>query len=235
MNCLEFRRLVLAAPRQITAEQEAHLERCARCAEFARSVAHDEAAIEQAMLVPVPEGLAARVLLRHGIRGPNRWSTLALAASLLVAVGVAFHFHEVTRQGDEIVSAQRSGVNQRAVAAISYVLEREPQLLTENRAGDPKVMHAALSKLGLSLPANIGSVRYLGKSVLSDGATGEHIVLQTPYGHVTLILMPEDFLASRLVVSDRNLQALAAPRRDGCYLLIADSAQTLERVEAMLL
>jgi len=235
MNCLEFRRLVLIRPRQITAEQQAHLERCARCAEFAQSVAHDEAAIEQAMLVPVPEGLAERVLLRHRIRGPNRWSTLALAASLLVAVGVAFYFHEAPRQGDEIVSAQRSGVNQRAVAAISYVLDREPQLLTENRAGDPKVMHAALSKLGLSLPANIGSVRYLGKSVLSDGATGEHIVLQTPYGHVTLILMPEDFLASRLVVSDRNLQALAAPRRDGCYLLIADSAQTLERVEAMLL
>ena len=216
------------------AEQEAHLERCARCAEFAQSVAHDEAAIEQAMLVPVPEGLAARVLLRHGIRGPNRWSTLALAASLLVAVGVAFYFHEAPGPGDEIVSAQRSGANQRAVAAISYVLDREPQLLTENRAGDPKVMHAALSKLGLSLPANIGSVRYLGNSVLPDGSRGEHVVLQTPYGHVTLILMPDQFLASRVAVSDRNRQAIVAPRRDGCYILIADSSQTLKRVEAML-
>ena len=235
MNCLEFRRLVLIRPRQITAEQQAHLERCARCAEFAQSVAHDEAAIEQAMLVPVPEGLAARVLLRHRIRGPNRWSTLALAASLLVAVGVAFYFHEAPRRGDEIVSAQLPGANQHAVAAISYVLHREPRLLKENRAGDPKVMHAALSKLGLSLPANLGSVRYLGKSMLPDGTTGEHIVLQTPYGHVTLFLMPEVFLASRVVVSDRNLQALVAPRRDGCYILIADSSQTLKRVEAMLI
>lgn len=243
MNCLEFRRLVLTGPRQITAGQAAHLECCARCAEFAQSVARDEAAIEQAMLVPVPEGLAARVLLRHRIRGPNRWSTLALAASLplalaaslFVAVGVAFHVNEVPGQGDEIVSAQLPGANQHAVAAISYVLDHEPQLLKENRAGDPKVMRAALSKLGLSLPANLGSVRYLGKSVLPDGTTGEHIVLQTPYGHVTLILLPDVFLASRVAVSDRNLQALVAPRRDGCYVLVADSSQTLERVEAMLL
>ena len=270
MNCLEFRRLLLVQPRNITSEHRAHMERCSRCAEFAESVANDEDALEQALLVPVPDGLADRVLLRHSIRSPNRvanddealkqallvpvpegltdrvllrhsmrspnrWSTLALAASLIIATGVGFYFYEVPRPGYEIVSAQRSGANQRAVAAISYVLDREPQLLTENRAGDPKVMHAALSKLGLSLPANIGGVRYLGKSVLSDGATGEHIVLQTPYGHVTLILMPEDFLASRLVVSDRNLQALAAPRRQGCYLLVADSAQTLKRVEAMLL
>jgi hypothetical protein len=174
-------------------------------------------------------------LLRHGIRGLNRWGTLALAASLLVAVGVAFYSLEAPRQDDQIVSAQLAGAKQHAVAAISYVLDHEPQLLKENRAGDPKVMRAALSELGLSLPANLGSVRYLGKSVLPDGTTGEHIVLQTPYGHVTLILMPDQFFASRVAVSDRNLQALVAPRRQGCYLLVADSAQTLKRVEAMLL
>ena len=244
MNCLEFRRWVLTAPRRITAGQQAHLECCARCAEFAQSVAHDEAAIEQAMLVPVPEGLAERVLLRHGIRGPSRWSTLALtaslpfalAASLLVAVGVAFYSHEAPRQSDEIVSAQLPGANQHAVAAISYVLDHEPRLLKENRARDPQVMRAALSELGLSLPANLGSVRYLGNGVLPDGSRGEHIVLQTPYGHVTLILMPDhQFFASRVTVSDRNLQALAASRRGGCYVLVADSAQTLKRVEEMLL
>jgi len=235
MNCLEFRRLVLIRPRQIAAEQQAHLEGCARCAEYAQRVARDEAAIEQAMLVPVPDGLAERILLRHKTHGPNRWGTLALAASLLVAVGVAFYSHEAPRQGDEIVSAQLAGASQHAMAAISYVLDHEPQLLKENRAGDPKVMRAALSELGLSLPANIGSVRYLGSSVLPDGSRGEHIVLQTPYGQVTLILMPDQFLASRVAVSDRNLQALVAPRRQGCYLLIADSTQTLERVEAMLL
>ncbi|MBI3054112.1 MAG: hypothetical protein HYY77_08740, partial [Betaproteobacteria bacterium] len=49
---------MLIRPRQITAGQQAHLKSSARCAEFAQSVAHDEAAIEQALLVPVPEGLA---------------------------------------------------------------------------------------------------------------------------------------------------------------------------------
>ncbi len=234
MNCLEFRRWVLIGPRQITAEQEAHIERCARCAEFAQSVARDEAAIEQAMLVPVPEGLAERVLLRHKIHSPNRWGMLALAASLLVAVGVAFHFHEAPRQGDEMASAQRLTANHPAVAAISYVLDHEPRLLKENRAGDPKVMRAALSKLGMTLPANIGSVRYLGKCPV-PGGTGEHVVLQTPFGHVTLILVPDQLFASRVVVSDRNMQAVVAPSRSGSYILIAESSSTLKRIEAMLM
>ena len=234
MNCLEFRRLLLAQPRQITSEQRAHMERCASCAEFARRVADDEEALEQAVLVPVPEGLAARVLLRHRLRSPNRWSTLALAASLVIAAGAGFYFYAIPPQPDEIVNAQRLGANHPAVAAISYVLDHEPQLLKENRTGDPEVMRAALAKLGLSLPGNIGSVRYLGKCPV-EGGTGEHVVLETPFGHATLILVPDRLFASRVVVSDRNLRALSAPSRSGSYILIADSAQTLKRVEAMLI
>ena len=234
MNCFQFRRLLLAEPRQITPEQKAHLAECGSCAQLVRGVEQLEERLAKAALVPVPEGLAERVLLRHKIRSPNRWGTLALAASLLVAVGVAFYFNEVPRQGDEIVSAERLTTNHPAVAAIFYVRDHEPQLLRENRSGDPAVMHAALSKLGLSLPANIGSVRYLGKCPV-PGGTGEHIVLQTPFGHVTLILVPDQLFASRVVVSDRNLRALAAPTRSGSYILVADSAVTLKRVEAMLM
>lgn len=256
MNCFQFRRLLLVEPRQLTPEQRAHRDECASCARLVRGVEQLEERLQKAALVPVPEGLAERVLLRHKIHSPNRWSTLALAervllghkihspnrwgmlalaASLLVAVGVAFHFHEAPRQSDEMVSAQRLGENQHAMAAISYVLDHEPQLLRENRTGDPKVMRAALSKLGLSLPANIGSVRYLGKGLLPDGSTGEHIVLQTLFGHVTLILMPDVFLASRVVASDRNMQAVVSPSRSGCYILIAESSSTLKRIEAMLM
>lgn len=234
MNCLEFRRLLFVQPRRVTSAQRAHMARCAACAEFARSIVEDDEALERALLVPVPEGLADRVLLRHGLRSPHRWRKLALAASLVIAVGTGLYFYEMSRQPDEIASAPQPGANLHALMAISYVLDREPRLLKENHTGDPKAMHAALSRLGLSLPPDLGNVRYLGTSVLPDGAAGEHIVLQTPYGHVTLMLMPEEFLASRVVVADRHLLALATPRRRGCFILIADSAQTLKRIEAML-
>ena len=211
------------------------MERCANCAAFAKGAAYDEAALEQALLVPVPEGLADRGLLRHKIHSPNRWNTLALAASLVIAAGVAFHFYEVPRQPDGIASAQRPGANQHAAAAISYVLDHEPQLLTENRAGDPKVMRAALSKLGLSLPASIGSVRYLGKCPVVGG-TGEHVVLQTPFGHVTLILVPDQLFASRVIVSDRYMTAVASPTHTGGgYILVSDSLASIRQVEKMLM
>ena len=234
MNCLEFRRLLFVQPRHVTSEQRTHIGRCAACAEFARSVADDENALEQALLVPIPEGLADRVLLRHGLRSSQRWRPLALAASLIIVAGAGLYIYEMPHQPDEIVSTQRLGTNHVAVAAISYVLDHEPQLLKENRNGDPQVMRSALLKLGLSLPANIGRVRYLGKCPV-EGGTGEHVVLETSLGHVTLILVPDRIFASRVAVSDRNLKAMAIPARSGGYILIADSAQTLKRVEAMLI
>ncbi len=235
MNCFQFRHLLLVEPRQLTPEQRAHRDECTSCAQLARSVEQIEERLQKAALVPVPEGLAERVLLRHKIPSPRRWNMLALAASLFIAVGVVFHFHEAPRRGDEMASAQHLGENQHAMAAISYVLDHEPQLLKENRAGDPQVMRAALTKLGMTLPANVDSVRYLGKGLLPDGSTGEHVVLQTPFGLVTLILMPDAFLVSRVVASYRSMQAVVVPSRGGCYALIAESSSTLKRIEAMLM
>ena len=233
MNCLEFRRLLLVQPRHMTFPQKEHMEQCAACSEFAKRIVDDEEALERMVLVPVPEGLAARILFRHKFSSPNRWNALALAASLVIAAGAGVYFYAMPPQPDEIVSAQRLG-NQHALVAISYVLDHEPQLIKENRAGDPRVMRTALAKLGLSLPANIGSVRYLGKCPV-DGGTGDHVVLETPFGHVTLILVPDRLFVSRIVVAERNLSAIAAPSHRGSYILIADSPQLLKSVEAMLI
>jgi hypothetical protein len=66
------------------------------------------------------------------------------------------------------------------------------------------------------------------------GGAGDHIVLQTPFGRVTLILVP-DHPFSRVVVADRQMAALAAPAPAGGYILIGDSAQVVTRLEKMLL
>ncbi len=124
MNCFQFRRLLLAEPRQLTPEQKAHRDECASCARLVRSVEQLEERLEKAALVPVPEGLAERVLLRHKISSPNRWGTLALAASLAIAVGVGLHFAVFSDRSEPVLIAERVDVNHPAVAAISYVQKR---------------------------------------------------------------------------------------------------------------
>lgn len=77
-------------------------------------------------------------------------------------------------------------------------------------------------------------MRYLGKCPVPGGA-GEHVVLQTELGRVTLILVPDHPLGPRVIVADRQMTALANPARSGGYILVADSLDRVKRIEKMLL
>ena len=195
-----------------------------------------EDSIHDAVLVAVPDGLAARVLLRHKVRQPARFGVLALAASLVLAVGVALQFHGgFSEEENQTAPAVARGEHHAAVAAISYVLDYEPRLLEENRAGDPAEMRQALMQLGLRLPASGVTVRYLGKCPVVPDGTGEHIVLRTAHGQATLILAPSRPVASREVVTHRDRTAIISPARAGGYMLISDSQETIRSLEKMLM
>lgn len=235
MNCLEFRRLLLLDPRHKGTQQEQHAAECPACARLAADAASFDAKLEEAALVPVPDALAERVLLRRKMRPAARYGTWALAASLLIAVALGVGFYETRdARNEHLLSAATLGTSHPAVAAISYVLDHEPQLLRENRSGDPAVMQAALRRLGLSLPQDGVTVRYLGKCPV-PGGSGDHVVLSTPHGQVTLILIPEYPVGSRVMVADRNVTAVMSPARDGGYIVVAASPRTVRQIERMLL
>jgi hypothetical protein len=246
MNCFEFRRLILADPRRRTQAQQEHQARCSSCAALAKEMESFEAAIHDAAAVPVPEGLAERILLRQRavarsgwfawLRQPSSMGAWALAASLVIGFGTGAYFFlgsESRQQEQQVLDAAALGERHPAVAAISYVLDNEPRLLAANVSGDMRVMREALARLGLKLPVGAG-VRYLGKCPVPNGE-GEHLVLDTPYGRITLILVPDQVLAPRVVVSYRAKAALAAPVRSGGFILVANSPETLAKVEKMLM
>lgn len=235
MNCMEFRRLILAEPRARSEEQQAHVAQCEACAGFMKEIESLDSRIEEAILVPVPESLDERVLLRQKVRRPARFAAFALAASLALAVGLGvLVYHDRGPASEQIVAGATLGGQHPAVAAISYVLDHEPQLLRTNQMGDPVVMRDALLRLGMRLPEDRMRVRYLGKCPVPSG-TGEHVVLETPLGHVTLILVPDRSLGTRVVVDYRNRIAVSSPVSNGSYILVADSLQTLTQIERTLM
>jgi len=92
MDCLEFRRRLGAEPHTHNAELHAHREQCASCSAAWERVQQAESELIAALEIPVPAGLAERVLLaqatgarRQYVR--RRGIALALAASLVAAVG----------------------------------------------------------------------------------------------------------------------------------------------------
>ncbi len=92
MNCLDFRRRIGAEPRTRDERFMAHRDACAEgCAAFWQRAQRFEDDLDAALAVPVPDGLADRILLaqataeRRGQVGRRR-AWMAMAASVLIAV-----------------------------------------------------------------------------------------------------------------------------------------------------
>ena len=220
MNCLESRRELLADPRRVTPELERHLDGCSRCAVYRSELLARDDELAAALRVPVPEGLADRVLLRQGSarsRAP-RW--LALAAALLVVIGVS-----------GMLGVQRW---QEAPAreAIALVVEEEPHLLLANRRGDASVLAEALAASGLSLTGEGVRVSYTGVCPYR-GTQAHHVVLETPFGKATLLITPDQPLRSTVIADAEGLAALAAPARHGSFSLVAESREALRRIAGL--
>ncbi len=93
MDCLEFRRHLAATPRSSDPGMEAHRRGCPACRAAWEQAQSFENELLDALHVPAPEGLAERIVLaqatgRRQRIGRGRRALLAIAASLLVAMGV---------------------------------------------------------------------------------------------------------------------------------------------------
>ncbi len=99
MDCLEFRRRLGADPHAHDAEQLAHRAQCVGCAAAWDRSQQAESDLFAALQIPVPAGLAERVLLTQatGERrqyGRRRTIALAMAASLVAAIGGSLLWRE---------------------------------------------------------------------------------------------------------------------------------------------
>jgi hypothetical protein len=221
MNCLEFRREKLADPRRLSAEAQAHLNDCAACRGFAAEVDENEARLAAVLDVPVPEGLAERIVLRR--KTQTRFSPRLgmLAASLVLTF--AFGLHEWKDAGSQDF----------ARLAIEHVMH-EPESFTTARSADPELFRRVMHTFGGEMQASLGKVRYMKLCPVPEG-TGWHIVFETEEGKLaTLILIP----AKRMKTESEQAQvggwnAVARPGGQGFYAVIADSPDTLGKVDEL--
>jgi hypothetical protein len=231
MSCLAFRRLLLASPRERTPAQQTHLEGCEDCAQLATDLSALDRKIGRAMRLPVPDGLADRILLPR-LR-MQRWHYGAAAAALAAAIALGLTAHGLIDPDETALAADAVGSAHPAVAAISMVVEREPALLKEGRTGDPLVMEQRLKYLGLELKKSDVSVRYIGQCEIG-GAACDHLVLVTPEGHVSVILMAGGNPSTRALVADRRMTALLSPAPTaGSYIVVAESPKAVKRARRL--
>lgn len=221
MNCLEFRRDKLADPRRLSADATMHAQGCASCASFARSVDATDASVQQALMVPVPEGLADRVLLRGQGAGRSHRRAWAIAAGFVAAIAATAFYLDVLPP------------NEYARLAIEHVVNEPESLTTVYNAG-PESVEVALRSVGATAKLSIGQVRYVKLCPMQDGGTGWHIVFDTPQGLATLIVVPNKVARSTSATTAGGWNAFVQPVSRGYYAVITPSATMTSRVGDML-
>jgi Protein of unknown function (DUF3379) len=223
MNCLQFRRSKLAAPRQMSTDALAHALECPSCAEFARGQDQFEHQLEVAVRIPVDPTLAQRIVLDRKLKTGRSTRLYAIAASVL------------------LVCALGAGIGYRSLAPDTRVLHAsvdhvlgEPSAFEAKQAVNKDDLVLALANSGAVLKEDFArAVVYLHDCPV-PGGVGKHMVWVTPRGKVTLITMPNQTVYWRAEGQYKGLITTLRPAGRGSFAIVADNEAALKSAEAML-
>jgi hypothetical protein len=229
-------------PHDASAELIEHVRVCAACAAFGREIDEFEQRLHEAARLAVPEGLAEQILLRRqrltwlrrmreSVRNwlVSRGSAprtvrpvyaLAAASIVLVVAATVIAFDVTGRR------------NEPAERFITHVIA-EPEVLRDNAVVEPAKFDQAIGRYGGHVKEPLGIVRHLGNCVI-DGVVAQHILVQTPYGTATLILIPEHLPASAKPLTLDGYTVAVIPLRDGSLGIVTDSPEKTNEVMRLL-
>ena len=200
MQHSEFRRMVGADPRRSEPEILEHRASCPECAKYAADMERIDALVGRAQFGAVPTREDAPWAPR---RQPVRW--YAIAASLLVAVGLALLFW--VNAGRDVLIAE---VVKHADG------ERNVMVVSDKRVSEDKLQHA-LAKAGAQLIA--GMPVSVARVCKIRGVVAPHLIMQTRDGAVAVLVLkgertwlPHSFAAQgyqgRLIPKDGHAIAI---------------------------
>ena len=215
MNCVDVRRALAAEPARRTPELDAHLAGCAACATYATEMARLEATIRRALQVPVP---VAGARATGSSRRPLRWA--ALAASLV---------------GAAILSAALWSLYPREVLASALVghMAHEPQ---SRRRSDvpvaPGALDYVLKRSGVTLAPDAPLVSY-AQSCWFRGWFVPHLVVQTPDGPMTVMVLPHERVAKPATVDEGGYHVIIVPVAHGAIAVLTQGPVAAASVDAV--
>ena len=222
MNCLAFRRQLAVDPATRDAAFAAHREQCPGCAEaYARAEAFEQS-LRRALAVPVPEGLAERVLLRQttdrrvaGRGAGSRW--LALAAAVVLSLGAGVFGYRYLGQRD---------LGEMSVAHLPH----EPQALTARAEVPAAEVRQAFASYQVALAAAPQPVSYVRNCRVGVNHA-VHMVVQRDEGPVTVMYFADRHEAGRSEFRRAGMMGRAVPMAQGTLVLLAAQQRSFDALE----
>ena len=223
MDFTEFRRRLGAEPMSDDPEVQRARESSPEFEQEAREARQFEEKLAHALRLPEPDGLIEELqslpLSGDARSGSPRWMRMALAASLLLAVGAAGITWNMNRGWDSV----------EAYVADHYRHDGYSLLEQANNAtaNDVQRMLAALDMEAAPALADIvGVIKYCPTP---DGK-GVHMVLNTQDGPVTVIYMPETPVTDRETLHFDNVEAVLVELERGSAAIIGAEQQQIADV-----
>jgi hypothetical protein len=213
MNCGEARFSLAADPSARTAALTGHLESCASCAAYARDMQALDLRLRDAMAISVP----AIPLPARPRRLFNR--PLALAASL---AGVA------VLAGLLWIGVPRPSL---ATAVVAHMAE-EPNSWETTGAVSGDAVTRVLSRSGIALNPGSPEVTY-ASSCWFRGHHVPHLVVQTPEGPVTVMVLPHESVDRAVEFQEGGYRGMLVPAERGAIAVLTRDAASVDRLAAI--
>ncbi len=223
MNCIAFRRALSQSPASWDEELRAHGRECPGCEAFAQRLVEFESTLVEAVRIDVPEGLASRVLLAHGLRLEGgrrvRRRRLLLAFAAIAALGLA---------GSWLALAPS-----RLDSDVLAHIEAEPSHLHALGELSRAEVNQRLAPLGVGVEGELLTISYAGTCWIR-GSLGAHLVLQGEKGPVTVLFLPDEPLDNRFPIRDERLQGIIVPAGRGSLAIVGKPGEAVEIIERRL-
>ena len=225
MDHEHYRAAVLADPHSTDAELRAHREACAECREYTERLLRFESRLERALRVDIPPTAAAVLPFerkpRNAVRAPRRW--MAIAASVLLGVAVA--------GGIWLTLPQQS-----LAADVVAHMAGEPEAWQRTEAVADSELDQVLKDSKLRLKPDAGVVSY-ASSCAFRGHRVPHLVVQTPSGPVTVMVLVHESVRKAMPFDDEGYRGtiVPVPGHGSIAVLMRDSkvgSGEIERIAA---
>jgi hypothetical protein len=203
MEHTQYRSAILADPHSQDAGLRAHREICAECREYTEGLLRFESRLERALRVDIAPTAAVLPFERkggrapqNGARAPRRW--MAIAASVLLGLSIA--------GGLWLTLPQRS-----LAAAVVAHMAGEPDAWrrTDVAVGNSD-LDAVLKDSKLRLKPEAGTVSY-ASSCQFRGHRVPHLVVQTPSGPVTVMVLVHESVRRVMQFDDEGYRGTIVP------------------------
>ena len=221
MKCLDYRRVLLSGSGEAQAMRHHRME-CVHCSGMHEEHMAFEAEMRGALEIPGPEGFADRLLeaapisVHDGAPRPDRRRFLAAAAAAAGAIGIGLY-------------AWRERDDPMAMACIQFVMKDEGKSIMMGAMPRAEAARMLADSLPIERLERIGQIRHIAPCPFGNG-TAYHVILMVPQDKVTLLIMPDTAMSSRVRATHDGMYASVVPLRKGSVGVIGLNAAVVDSV-----